>query len=139
MKSRDGVMTREKAIDAFFSDLPQISLPSSFNMNQLAGSYANKGWGDVTFTERVDQGTGKPVLVGPRPYATFRHTFVLERITGDYWLAKVVTDGESPLTTRFFTARFVAGVGGEPTVMELDTAQGPEDAGDGVITFTRIK
>lgn len=108
-------------------------------MTQLAGTYSNPGWGDVTFTEeRDDQGAGKSLLVGPRPHASFRHTFVLEHVTGDYWLLTAVTDGGSPYWKRFFTAQFVAGVDGKPVRMELDMAQGPGNPGDGVIVFTKF-
>ncbi|KGQ03075.1 D-alanyl-D-alanine carboxypeptidase [Beauveria bassiana D1-5] len=138
MKSRDEVMTRDKAISTLFPDRPDPPLPSTFNTDQLVGSYYNEGWGGVTFTTANDgHDGGKTILIGPRPHATLRHTFVLEHISGNYWLLKAVTEGGSPYTSRFFAARFVAGVNGKPMVMELNTAQGSNNPGDGIVVFTR--
>ncbi|OAA53170.1 Beta-lactamase-type transpeptidase fold domain containing protein [Cordyceps fumosorosea ARSEF 2679] len=138
--SRDEVWTREKAVEILFPNRPEPPLPSSFGMHQLVGTYTNAGWGEVAFTEaQHGSGTGGSVLVGPRPHASFRHTFVLEHMTGNYWLLTAVTDGGSPFTKRFFAARFVAGVDREPIRLELDTAQGPSNAGDGVIVFGESK
>lgn len=138
MKTRDSLPTREKAIKDLFSDRPSTPLPGSFNASQLTGHYKNAGWGDVTFTEEQDpEDASKTILVGPRDQIAFRHTFVLEHITGDYWLLKAVMIGNSAYTNGFFRAKFVAGVDGEPTAMELDTGDG-SDPGDGIINFTKI-
>jgi hypothetical protein len=140
MKSRDEVMTRDKAIHTFFQGRFDPPLPSSFNTSHLVGNYHNKGWGGVTFTTANDgHDSGKTILVGPRPHATLRHTFVLEHISGDYWLLKAVTEGGSPYTSRFFAVRFVAGVNGKPVAMEVNTAQGSNNPGDGTIVFTRTE
>ncbi|KAM3550856.1 hypothetical protein MY1884_008033 [Beauveria asiatica] len=131
-------MTRDKAIHTFLPDRPDPPFPSTFNTNQLVGSYYNKGWGGVTFTTANDgHDSGKTILIGPRTHANLRRTFVLKHISGNYWLMKAVTEGGSPYTSRFFAARFVAGVNGKPMIMEVNTAQGSNNPGDDIVVFIR--
>lgn len=140
MEAVKEMVTREKALENFFPDRPKVPLASSFNISQLLGRYEDAGWGDVTFTEAKDpKDPSKSILVGPRPKSTFKGTMVAEHITGDYWLAQYLTEGESKFVEAFFSVRFVAGVDGQPATMEVDTAQGEGDAGDGVIVFTRVE
>ena len=121
-----------------FADRPETALPSSFNASQLVGHYNDAGWGDFTFTQDEDAAeAGQTLLVGPRPHASFKHTFYAEHITGDYWLVHIVSDGNSPYTNAFFRAHFEAGTDGEPVAMHLDTAQDKDNSGDGVIVFTK--
>ncbi|KAM3474173.1 hypothetical protein MY5147_004407 [Beauveria neobassiana] len=138
MKIRDSVLTREEAIKLLFPDRPETPQLGSFDAGQLVGYYRDEGWGDVVFTVSHDLDTNKTVLIGPREEATFRHTFVLEHITGDYWLVKAAMLGNSRYTNEFFSAKFVAGIDGKPTTMELDTAQGAGDPGDGIIRFIKL-
>lgn len=135
MKTRDSMPTREQAIENLFPNLPEKPQLGSFDAGQLVGHYKDEGWGDVTFTVAEDEDTGKTVLVGPRQDASFRHTFVLEHITGDYWLVQAAMIGNSRYTNTWLRAKFFAGVDGKPAGMELDTADEP---GDGVIQFTKI-
>ncbi|TQV97699.1 hypothetical protein V2A60_006568 [Cordyceps javanica] len=138
IKSRDSLPTREEAIEALFPDRPETPQLGSFDAGQLVGHYKNEGWGDVTFTVADNyEGSNKTVLVGPRPDTSFRHTFILEHITGDYWLVLASMLGNSRYTNAYFTAKFVAGVDGNPSAMDLDT-QGVSKAGDGIIQFTKI-
>ncbi len=137
MKSRDSLPTREEALKRLFPDRPEKPQLGSFDAGQLVGHYKNEGWGDVTFTVAEDLETNKTVLVGPREEASFRHTFVLEHVTGDYWLVHAAMVGNSRYTNEFCTAKFVAGVDGRPTAMELDTARGVGEPGDGIIEFTK--
>lgn len=132
------MLTREEAIKLLFPDRPETPQLGSFDAGQLVGYYRDEGWGDVVFTVSHDLDTNKTVLIGPREEATFRHTFVLEHITGDYWLVKAAMLGNSRYTNEFFSAKFVAGIDGKPTTMELDTAQGAGDPGDGIIRFIKL-
>lgn len=138
MKSRDSLPTREQAIKNLFPDLPEKPELGSFDAGQLVGHYKDEGWGEVTFTVAVDGDNGKTVLVGPRQDASFRHTFVLEHITGDYWLVLATMIGNSRYTNKWLRAKFLAGVDGRPAGMELDTAEGADKPGDGVVQFTKI-
>ncbi|EJP61471.1 metalloprotease-like protein [Beauveria bassiana ARSEF 2860] len=100
----EGPHAIRKAINLLFPDRPETP-----HAGQLVGHYSDEGWGDVVFTVSHDLDTNKTVLVGPREEATFRHTFVLEHITGDYWLVKAAMLGNSRYTDKFFSAKFVAG------------------------------
>ncbi|OAQ96702.1 hypothetical protein LLEC1_01787 [Akanthomyces lecanii] len=128
MKSRDSLPNREQAIEKLFPNRPEKPQLGSFDAGQLVGHYKDE----------EDEDTGKTVLVGPRQDATFRHAFVLEHITGDYWLVQAAMIGNSRYTNVYFRAKFLAGVDGKPAAMELDTAQGADEPGDGIIQFTKV-
>ncbi|KAJ3493321.1 hypothetical protein NLG97_g4810 [Lecanicillium saksenae] len=135
IKVRDGLPTQESATKDLFRDRPEEPLPGSFNTSQLVGRYKNEGWGDVKFTEEEDpKDASKTALIGPRDEASFRHTFILRHVTGDYWLVEAAMIGNSTYMKSYYRAQFVAGVDGEPAAMELDTA----GEGDGIIVFTKF-
>lgn len=138
IRSKNQLPTKQAAIEMLFPDRPQTPQPSTFIISQLVGNYKHAGWGEVTFTAAQDpEDISKTILVGPRPNASYRHTFILEHITGDYWLLNIASEGHSPYRDTYRTAQFVAGESGEPATIRIDTAPSLQDAGDGIVVFTR--
>ncbi len=132
--------TREQAIEKLFPDLPAEPLPSSFDIEELAGVYYDAGYGKLPL--RVADSpykTGSRVLIANRSGMTFANYMAFEHITGDYWLTSTNIGGKSEYMTEYTAAKAVAGVDGKPSAWEVKMSSSADEAGDGLVVWKRIE
>lgn len=132
--------TREKAIEKLFPNVPAEPLPSTFDLEELAGVYYDAGYG--TLDLRVDEdleGSGGKVLVADRSNMTFAGAMIFEHITGDYWMTRTSLGGKSDYMIEYAAAKAVAGVDGKPRAWEVKMSPNAKEAGDGLVVWERVE
>lgn len=100
-------------------------------LSQLCGTYHNAGYGTLKIdTDYESQGTLVGLPVG------FSHVFKLQHVSGDYWVVFFEWSEFGDGSQGYFAGRFVLGVNGLASALEITFASGdgPEE---GVVAFER--
>ncbi|EGX89804.1 penicillin-binding protein, putative [Cordyceps militaris CM01] len=123
--------------------------PPSFVVDYevLAGTYSDPGYGAYTFTAEkatitAHAAAGKELpaqqLVATREDLLVPSRLVLRHVVGDYWVAYLVPVLGSELSRAFYAAKFIRGVDGKPSGLEVTWKEGTDRLAAIVTRFERV-
>ncbi|KAJ6781817.1 hypothetical protein PWT90_06449 [Aphanocladium album] len=73
-------------IDILFPDRPTPALPSTHNLDAIAGKYSHPGYGIIEVRQQTNpQNSSEMILVADRDNLAFPVQWRFEHVSGDYW------------------------------------------------------
>jgi hypothetical protein len=133
---------RHKAVSSidgeeiFYPNRPNPPLPPIVGAAQLAGSYYATSHGilDLRVAPHPMK-AGENILLADRNDVCFVHRMEFRHVSGDYWLALVTAMN----FTVPFAAKFLFGIDGKPTSVEVDYTIPPLGMDEGPVLFKRVE
>ncbi|KAJ0110014.1 hypothetical protein J7T55_014816 [Diaporthe amygdali] len=138
-------MKLEHAIDKYYPDRPEHSIPLSLPIEGYTGTYYHPGYLNFT-VELADPGKttrAKAALTATRPYATWPSFNEFEHVSGEYWMIFMYTR-KLPIgvVNEYAPAQFRVGSDGKANALGitwLSIAESEEDNVEGLVWFERIE
>ena len=107
------------ALDRLYPDRPETPIPGELRTEELAGTYFDKGYGNLTLREAPHpRNEGEPILVSQREGTTWRQRVEMHHVSGPYWIyyAEMYTWYQNAA----LAARFEVGVDGKVKRVVVD-------------------
>ncbi|KAJ6440119.1 penicillin-binding protein [Purpureocillium lavendulum] len=123
-----------------FPNLPNPPQPSAFTLGDLTGTYSDTGYGAFSLREEAhpDQ-PGQRILVADRDDMTWCYQLRFHHASGNDWVVYVKSLRNPTFMNEFHPGRFLVGVGGEVSGIEIEWMNRLGGAPDGTTTFHKVK
>lgn len=135
----------DKAIDKYYPDRPEHSIPPSLPLEAYTGTYFHPGYLNFTL-ELAEPGKTKragAALAAKRPDATWPTYNEFVHVSGEYWMLYLYTlDAPAGVANKEYApAQFRVGPGGKADALGITfiSVEPSQDTVEGLIWFERIE
>lgn len=131
----------DKGVETIFPDKPEPPLPSPVSLKDLAGTYYDPGYKNITLRVETDPGTSdQEILVGDHHDSTWQISTRLYHVTGSWWIlyADRAVKNCSKFSQEWQRIEFKIGPNGKPSALVVQQWDRIASMYQGAVDFTRI-
>ncbi|KAL7820596.1 putative penicillin-binding protein [Trichoderma gracile] len=131
----------ENAVDVLYPERPDPVLPSTLNTSELAGTYFDPGYGNITLREEPHPDKpGEKILVADRPETTWKYSMHFYHVSGDHWIVYLPAPIYSGTKFKdFYAAQFKVGADGKAWGVEVLMESRADPMPEGTVLYRRVE
>lgn len=131
----------DKGVETLFPDKPEPLLPSPVSLKDLAGTYYDPGYKNMTLSVEMDPGmSDQEILVGDHHDRTWQISTRVYHVTGSWWVlyADRAVKNSSKFSQEWQRIEFKIGPSGKPSAFVVQWWDRIARMYQGSVEFTRI-